>query len=182
MCDYFHPQKSGTDFNFSPFVRPSVPIPKTRGQVRNETTRLHPENERGRYATKGIFDPAGRGIPQTPGRAVFTYSAGGDGDSRSRKEEAKQPTTSETRGKSPGISVARETRAPKERGGTTAANRRARKRSEKSGKAERRTGAESEAGTGGKPPDRADRTNPTATAKPNTAPKAARVPRATGRA
>lgn len=37
----------------------------------------------------------------------------------------------------------------------TAAKRRARARSEKCGKAERRTGAEPEAGTGGKPPNRA---------------------------
>jgi len=58
-------------------------------------------------------------------------------------------------------------RAPrKSAGGTTAAKHRARERSEKCGKAERRTGAEPEAGTGGKPPNRAGPHRPDRDRKP----------------
>ena len=95
-------------------------------------------------------DPGGRGNTATARAGGFTYSAGGEAAKRSE-------TTGKAGNKreSPENSVARKTTDPKERGGTTAAKRRARERSEKCGKAERGTGAEPEAGTGGKPPNRA---------------------------
>ena len=157
-------RQSGTDTKKCPSVRPSRAT-KRRGQVRNETARLHSENGRGRYATNTHTHPAGGVTPQPPGRGVFTYSAGGDGVAEAARRSEIADNVG-NKGQSPKISVARETRAPKERGGTTAAKHRARERSEKCGKAERRTGAEPEAGTGGKPPNRAGPHRPDRDRKP----------------
>ena len=172
-------RQSGTDTKKCPSVRPSRAT-KRRGQVRNEPARPHPENGRGRYATNTHTHPAGGVTPQPPGRGVFTYSASGAGDSRSRKKKCNSRLR-RNQGAKVQKSVARETRAPKERGGMTAAKHRARERSEKCGKAERRTGAEPEAGTGGKPPNRAGPHRPDRDRKPEHSAGSGESPRATGR-
>lgn len=131
-------------------VRPSSPAAKMTEAGTKRTRPAIDRKRRGQVCDETTPDPGGRGNTATARAGGFTYSASG--------EAAKK---SETTGKagnkreSPENSVARETTDPKERGGTTAAKCRAQECTEKCGKAERGMGAEPEAGTGGKPPNRA---------------------------
>ena len=131
-------------------VRPSSPVSKTTGAGTKRTRPVRARKRRGQVCDETTPDPGGRGNTATARAGGFTYSAGGEA---AKKSEITGKAGNKR--ESPENSVARETTDPKERGGTIAAKRRTRERSEKCGKAERGTGAEPEAGTGGKPPNRA---------------------------
>lgn len=86
MCDYLYPQTAEKiRKNVRPFVRRVQQ--NGGGRYETETARPHLENGRGRYATNVPSHPAGGVTPQPRGAGSFTYSAGGYGDSRSRKKK-----------------------------------------------------------------------------------------------
>ena len=179
MCDYLHPPKRDRYEKMS--VRSSVASNKTAGAGTNRTRPTAPPKTSGAGMRRmHILTPRAGEHRNRPGAgfSLIQPAATAIAEAARRSETADNVGT---KGQKPRKSVARETSAPKKRGGTTAAKRRARERSEKCGKAERgrvRNRRRERAASRRTAPDRTD---PTATANPNTAPKAAKVPHATGR-